>query len=109
MGFGLPSAIGAKLAKPNSIVINIDGDASFNMTAMELMTAKQFNINIKVVIINNGCMGMVKQWQNLFYEKRLSGTEIINPDFVLLAQVNSNNIRPWDVNQSEFKQLKNCH
>ncbi|KAJ3391104.1 Acetolactate synthase, mitochondrial [Entophlyctis sp. JEL0112] len=86
MGFGLPAAIGAKVGRPDAIVIDIDGDASFSMTGMELMTARQFNINVKVLILNNDFQGMVKQWQDLFYEKRYSGTVMQNPDFVKLAE-----------------------
>ncbi|ORX99928.1 acetolactate synthase [Basidiobolus meristosporus CBS 931.73] len=86
MGFGLPSAIGAKVAKPDHIVIDIDGDASFSMTGMELATAAQYNIGVKVLILNNDFQGMVKQWQDLFYEERYSGTVMHNPDFVKLAE-----------------------
>jgi acetolactate synthase-1/2/3 large subunit len=63
MGFGLPAAIGAKVAAPQKIVIDIDGDASFSMTAMELATASQFNIGVKVLVLNNEYQGMVVQWQ----------------------------------------------
>ncbi len=66
MGFGLPSAIGAKTAAPNKTVIDIDGDASFSMTAMELATASQFNIGVKVLVLNDGYQGMVVQWQGLY-------------------------------------------
>ncbi|KAG0050407.1 Acetolactate synthase, mitochondrial [Gryganskiella cystojenkinii] len=86
MGFGLPAAIGAKVAKPDHIVIDIDGDASFCMTGMELATAAQYNIGVKVLILNNDFQGMVKQWQDLFYEERYSGTQMFNPDFVKLAE-----------------------
>ncbi|KAG0338878.1 Acetolactate synthase, mitochondrial [Podila humilis] len=86
MGFGLPSAIGAKVGKPDHIVIDIDGDASFCMTGMELATAAQYNIGVKVLILNNDFQGMVKQWQDLFYEERYSGTPMFNPDFVKLAE-----------------------
>jgi acetolactate synthase-1/2/3 large subunit len=86
MGFGLPSAIGAKVAHPDKIVIDIDGDASFQMTAMELCTAVQFGINVKVLILNNDFQGMVKQWQDLFYDQRYSGTNMVNPDFVKFAE-----------------------
>ncbi|KAJ3249091.1 Acetolactate synthase, mitochondrial [Chytriomyces hyalinus] len=86
MGFGLPAAIGAKVGQPDKIVIDIDGDASFSMTAMEMMTARQFNIGVKVLILNNDFQGMVKQWQDLFYEKRYSGTVMQNPDFVKFAE-----------------------
>ncbi|CAE6401571.1 unnamed protein product [Rhizoctonia solani] len=86
MGFGLPAAIGAKVAAPHKTVIDVDGDASFSMTAMELATAAQFNIGVKVLILNNEYQGMVEQWQNLFYEERYSHTQMTNPDFVKLAQ-----------------------
>ncbi|KAF9462722.1 thiamine diphosphate-binding protein [Collybia nuda] len=86
MGFGLPAAIGAKVASPHKTVVDIDGDASFSMTAMELATASQYNIGVKVLILNNEFQGMVLQWQDLFYEKRYSHTKMTNPDFVLLAQ-----------------------
>lgn len=66
MGFGLPSAIGAKVASPEKIVVDIDGDASFSMTAMELATASQYNIGVKVLILNNEFQGMVLQWQGAF-------------------------------------------
>ena len=87
MGFGLPSAIGAKVAAPEKIVVDIDGDASFSMTGMEMMTARQFNIGVKALILNNDFQGMVKQWQDLFYDKRYSGTQMRNPDFVKFAEV----------------------
>jgi len=86
MGFGLPAAIGAKVAAPEKIVIDIDGDASFSMTAMELSTAAQFGIGVKVIILNNEFQGMVQQWQDLFYNQRYSHTIMKNPDFVLLAR-----------------------
>lgn len=85
MGFGLPAAIGAKVAKPDSLVIDIDGDASMCMTLTELSTAAQFNIGVKVIILNNEEQGMVTQWQNLFYEDRYSHTHQKNPDFMKLA------------------------
>ncbi|KAJ3046114.1 Acetolactate synthase, mitochondrial [Rhizophlyctis rosea] len=86
MGFGLPSAIGAKVGAPDKIVVDIDGDASFSMTAMELQTARQFNIGVKALVLNNDFQGMVKQWQDLFYDKRYSATAMRNPDFVKLAE-----------------------
>jgi len=72
MGFGLPSAIGAKVARPDAIVVDIDGDASFQMTLMELTTASQFNIGVKIIVLNNEEQGMVTQWQSLFYEDRFA-------------------------------------
>lgn len=86
MGFGLPSAIGAKVAAPEKTVVDIDGDASFSMTAMELATASQFNIGVKVLILNNEFQGMVEQWQDLFYDARYSHTQMHNPDFVKLGE-----------------------
>jgi acetolactate synthase I/II/III large subunit len=86
MGYGLPAAIGAKVARPDALVIDIDGDASFNMTLTELSTARQFNIDVKVLILNNEEQGMVTQWQNLFYEDRYAHTHQMNPDFVRLSE-----------------------
>lgn len=86
MGFGLPSAVGAKVAAPEKIVVDIDGDASFSMTAMELQTATKYGIGVKVIVLNNEFQGMVLQWQDLFYEKRYSHTRMQNPDFVKLAE-----------------------
>ena len=86
MGFGLPAAIGAKVASPSSLVIDIDGDASLQMTLAELKTAAQFNIGIKVVVMNNEEQGMVTQWQSLFYKHRYAHTHQANPDFVKLAE-----------------------
>jgi acetolactate synthase-1/2/3 large subunit len=86
MGFGLPSAIGAKVAAPEKVVVDIDGDASFSMTAMELQTASQYNIGVKVLLFNNEFQGMVEQWQDLFYENRYSHTRMTNPNFVKLSE-----------------------
>lgn len=86
MGYGLPAAIGAKVAQPNALVIDIDGDASFNMTLTELSTAAQFKIGVKVIVLNNEEQGMVTQWQNIFYEDRYAHTHQSNPDFIKLAE-----------------------
>eukprot|EP00164_Ancoracysta_twista_P003542 GFYU01004731.1.p1 GENE.GFYU01004731.1~~GFYU01004731.1.p1 ORF type:complete len:377 (-),score=158.55 GFYU01004731.1:358-1380(-) len=85
MGFGVPSAIGAKMAQPHKTVVDIDGDASFMMTGMELATAAQYDIGVKILILNNHFQGMVKQWQDLFYDERYSHTTMFNPDFANLA------------------------
>ena len=85
MGYGLPAAIGAKVARPDALVIDIDGDASFNMTMTEMSTAKQFNIGVKIIVLNNEEQGMVTQWQNIFYEDRYAHTHSENPDFMKLA------------------------
>ena len=86
MGYGVPASIGAKLGAPDKPVINIDGDGSFCMTAMEMITASQYGIAAKTIILNNDFQGMVKQWQDLFYEERYSHTEMHNPDFVKLIE-----------------------
>jgi len=86
MGYGLPAAIGAQVAMPNATVIDIDGDSSFNMTMTELSTAVMYNLPIKVCILNNGYMGMVRQWQELFYGKRYSQSSLKNPDFATVAE-----------------------
>ena len=86
MGYGLPAAIGAQVAKPDALVIDIDGDASFNMTLMELSSAVQAGAPVKILVLNNEEQGMVTQWQSLFYEHRYSHTHQLNPDFVKLAE-----------------------
>ncbi|OAL00645.1 acetolactate synthase [Phaeosphaeriaceae sp. SRC1lsM3a] len=85
MGYGLPAAIGAKVARPDCIVIDIDGDSSFSMTLTELSTAAEFNIGVKIIVLNNEEQGMVTQWQTLFYEDRFSHTHQRNADFVKLG------------------------
>jgi len=86
MGYGLPAAIGAQVAKPEDTVIDIDGDHSFNMTMTELRTAVENELPIKVCILNNGYMGMVRQWQELFYGKRYSKSYLANPDYATVAE-----------------------
>jgi acetolactate synthase I/II/III large subunit len=86
MGFALPAAIGAKLACPAEEVWVIVGDGGFQMTACELSTAAQEGLKINIAIINNGYLGMVRQWQELFYERRYSATPMRSPDFVKLAE-----------------------
>lgn len=86
MGFGLPAAIGAKMGCPNEHVWAIVGDGGFQMTITELGTAAQENINVNVAIINNSYLGMVRQWQEFFYEERYNATPMHNPDFCKLAE-----------------------
>ena len=91
MGYCVPAAMGVKVANPDSVVWAIDGDGCFQMTNQELATCAIEGIPIKVAVINNGNLGMVRQWQTLFYEERYSNTELGThkhrvPDFVLLAQ-----------------------
>lgn len=86
MGFGLPAAIGAKFGQPDEEVWAIVGDGGFQMTLCELATARQENINVNIAIINNAFLGMVRQWQEIFYEERYQSTPMVNPDFVKLAE-----------------------
>ncbi|MFQ5692751.1 MAG: biosynthetic-type acetolactate synthase large subunit [Nitrospinota bacterium] len=87
MGFGLPAAIGAKFARPEKEVWLVDGDGSFAMTLVELATAAQYNVPVKIAVMNNGYLGMVRQWQELFFEKRYSHTYYpLNPDFAQIAE-----------------------
>jgi acetolactate synthase-1/2/3 large subunit len=86
MGYGLPAAIGAKVARPDEVVIDIDGDHSFNMTMTELSTAVENELAIKVCILNNGYMGMVRQWQELFYGRRYSKSYVSNPEYATVAE-----------------------
>jgi acetolactate synthase-1/2/3 large subunit len=86
MGFGLPSAMGAQLGNPGKVVIDIDGDASYLMTCYELATIAEYNIPVKVCILNNDFQGMVKQWQDLFYGRRYSQTVMKNPNFAKMAE-----------------------
>ena len=87
MGFGLPAAIGAKVGRPDKDVWLIDGDGSFSMTLVELATAATYNIPVKVAILNNASLGMVRQWQELFFEKRYSHVHYPeNPDFAKIAE-----------------------
>ncbi len=86
MGFGLPAAIGAKIACPQCEVWAVVGDGGFQMTAAELATATQEGLKVNVAIINNGYLGMVRQWQEFFYDKNYTATPLRNPDFVKLAE-----------------------
>jgi acetolactate synthase I/II/III large subunit len=86
MGFGLPAAMGVKLGCPEKTVFDIAGDGSIQMNIQELMTVVCNKIPVKVAILNNGYLGMVRQWQELFYKKRYSSTKLCNPDFVKVAE-----------------------
>lgn len=86
MGFGLPASIGVKFARPDAEVWCIAGDGGFQMTQAELQTLKQEGLKINIVILNNGYLGMVRQWQELFYTRNYSGTPISSPDFVKIAE-----------------------
>jgi acetolactate synthase-1/2/3 large subunit len=86
MGFGLPAAIGAQIARPDKEVWAIVGDGGFQMTLQELATAVQEQLPIRIAVCNNGYLGMVRQWQELFYDGRYEATRLLNPDFVKLAE-----------------------
>ena len=86
MGFGLPAAIGAKMAAPEREVVSISGDGGYQMTIQELGTIFQQKAAVKVVVLNNDFLGMVRQWQQLFFDKRYASTEMINPNFVAIAE-----------------------
>ncbi len=86
MGFALPAAIGAAFGDPDRTIIAIIGDGGIQMTIQELGTIMQFKPNVKIVILNNSFLGMVRQWQQLFHEKRYSFVDITSPDFVQVAK-----------------------
>ncbi len=87
MGYGFPAAIGAQMACPDKVVFDIAGDGSIQMNIQELATAVQYNLPVKIAIVNNSFLGMIRQWQELFYKKRYSFSEMnVNPDFVKLAE-----------------------
>lgn len=86
MGFSLPAAMGAKVGKPNDTVWSVNGDGGFQMNLQELATLVQDNIGVKIAILNNGYLGMVRQWQELFYERNYVATPLTSPDFVKLAE-----------------------
>lgn len=86
MGFALPAALGAKLAVPDKEVVAVIGDGGYQMTVQELGTIMQYNIPVKIMVLNNSFLGMVRQWQQLFHEKRYSSTEMVNPNFIKIAE-----------------------
>src|SRR6266498_1710409 len=87
MGFGVPAAIGAQLAFRDRLVVAVVGDGGFQMTNQELATAVQYDLPVKVVIMNNGYLGMVRQWQEMFYDRAYSEVDLsVAPDFVKLAE-----------------------
>ncbi|HEY3371654.1 MAG TPA: biosynthetic-type acetolactate synthase large subunit [Prolixibacteraceae bacterium] len=86
MGFAVPAAMGAKIGQPDRVVFAVAGDGGFQMTIQELGTISQYELDIKIIVLNNNFLGMVRQWQQLFFEKRYSFTELKNPDFVGIAK-----------------------
>jgi acetolactate synthase-1/2/3 large subunit len=109
MGFALPAAIGAKMGAPKREVIAVIGDGGFQMTIQELGTIFQTGVPVKIVVLNNDFLGMVRQWQQLFFDKRYSSTEMVNPDFVAIAngyQIESERIsKREDLNESIQKMI----
>lgn len=89
MGFALPAALGAKLALPHQQVVAVIGDGGYQMTVQELGTIMQYKIPVKIIVLNNNFLGMVRQWQQLFHGKRYSFTEMTNPDFIKIAEAYS--------------------
>jgi len=85
MGFGLPAGVGAKVGRPDKQVVTFIGDGGFQMTIQELGTILQYRIPLKIIILNNNFLGMVRQWQDMFFSKRYASTEMVNPDFVTVA------------------------
>ena len=86
MGFGLPAAVGAKTGRPEKEVIAFLGDGGFQMTIQELGTILHYRIPVKIIVLNNSFLGMVRQWQDMFFKKRYASTELVNPDFVAIAE-----------------------
>jgi acetolactate synthase I/II/III large subunit len=86
MGFALPAAIGAKVSRPDAEVWTVAGDGGFQMTMPELATIKQEGLDVKIAIVNNGYLGMVRQWQEFFYERRYAATPLLSPDFAKIAE-----------------------
>jgi len=86
MGFGLPAGMGAKIGRPDKQVITFLGDGGFQMTIQELGTIMQYKVPVKIIILNNNYLGMVRQWQDMFFDKRYASTELANPDFIMIAR-----------------------
>jgi len=86
MGFGLPAGIGAKIGKPEMTVVTFLGDGGFQMTIQELGTILAYKVPLKIIVLNNNYLGMVRQWQDMFFDKRYASTELINPDFVMISK-----------------------
>ena len=86
MGYGFPASIGVQVGCPDALVFNIAGDGSIQMNIQELATAVHYELPVNTTILNNGYLGMVRQWQELFYNRRYSNTELTGPDFVKVAE-----------------------
>jgi len=108
MGFGLPSAMGAKMANPEKHVICIAGDGGFQMNIQELGTISQFNIGVKMIVLNNSFLGMVRQWQELFHDRRYSFVDITSPDFPAVAKaygINGKQVQQREELKSSLKEM----
>ena len=110
MGFGLPAAMGAKMGAPERTVVSVSGDGGFQMTIQELGTINQENLDIKIVLLNNKFLGMVRQWQQLFFERRYSFTKLVNPDFIKIAEgygINGKRVVTRDQLSNAVKEMVN--
>jgi len=111
MGFALPAAIGAKMAAPNRDVIAIIGDGGYQMTIQELGTIFQTKVPVKIVVLNNKFLGMVRQWQQMFFDKRYASTEMTNPDFVTIAKgyhIEAKRVRKREELSDAIKEMMIC-
>ncbi|MBT8325664.1 MAG: biosynthetic-type acetolactate synthase large subunit [Winogradskyella sp.] len=111
MGFALPAAIGAKMAAPERDVIVIAGDGGYQMNIQELGTIFQTKVPVKIVILNNDFLGMVRQWQQLFFDKRYASTEMVNPDFVAIAKgyfIDAKKVTQREQLNAAVKEMMDC-
>ena len=110
MGFALPAAIGAKIGNPKKEVVAVIGDGGFQMTLQELGVILQYKVGVKILILNNNFLGMVRQWQQLFFDNRYSFTEMVNPDFVAIAKaykISASKVtKPSELNKAIDSMLK---
>lgn len=104
MGFGFPAAVGVQIANPDRLVVDIAGDGSLQMNIQELATVATYKLPVKILLLNNGYLGMVRQWQEIFCEKRYSATILQNPDFCKLAEAYG--IKALSVEKPEEVRLK---
>ena len=108
MGFALPASMGAKIGQPNREVIAIIGDGGIQMTIQELATISQYDVNVKIIILNNNFLGMVRQWQELFFDNRYSFTEMINPDFNIISDGYGIKNKKIELKKDLDKGIKDC-
>ena len=108
MGFALPAAIGAKMGVPDREVIAIIGDGGYQMNIQELGTIFQTKTPVKIVVLNNSFLGMVRQWQELFFDKRYASTEMVNPNFVKIAEgydITARKVSKWEDLQGAIQEM----